>query len=180
MGSNLNSAYDKMFDNNSAEGFPFLVGSDSRTITSLHPPAVQIFQLWQVYLDNVNPILKMTHTPTLQGRIIEASANLEKVSKSLEALMFAIYLMAITSLQDEEVAETFNEDRSVLLKKYCAACQQALLNAGFMRNPDLTILQAFTLYLVSRHRCRWRMTHADRPCPVRSAALYRPPVTVLS
>ena len=180
MGSNLNSAYDKMFDNNSAEGFPFLVGSDSRALTSLHPPAVQIFQLWQVYLDNVNPILKMTHTPTLQGRIIEASANLEKVSKSLEALMFAIYLMAITSLQDKEVTETFNEDRSVLLKRYCAACQQALLNAGFMRNADLTILQAFTLYLVSSHQSTWDVTHANRPSPVRSPAFHRPPVAFLS
>lgn len=179
MGSNLNSAYDKMFDNNSAEGFPFLVGSDPRAITSLHPPAVQIFPLWQVYLDNVNPILKMTHTPTLQGRIIEASANLERVSKSLEALMFAIYLMAITSLQDDEVTEMFNQDRSVLLKKYCAACQQALLNAGFMRNPDLTMLQAFTLYLVSSHRHAWGVTHANRQSPVRSPAFYRPPLPLL-
>lgn len=96
----------------------------------------------------------MTHTPTLQGRIIEASANLGKASKSLEALMFAIYLMAVTSLQDDEVLDMFNEERAVLLKRYYIACQQALLNASFMRNPDLTILQAYTLYLVSIGRLR--------------------------
>ncbi|KAK8090564.1 Aurofusarin cluster transcription factor aurR2 [Apiospora phragmitis] len=111
VGTTINTAYDKMFDN--ADGFPFV----------------------------------MTHTPTLQGRIIEASANLGKTSKSLEALMFAIYLMAVTSLQDDEVLEMFNEERAVLLKRYYIACQQALLNASFMRNPDLTILQAYTLYL---------------------------------
>ena len=136
-----------MFDN--ADGFPFVVGASSRSITDQHPSAIHIFQLWQVYLTNVSSLLKMTHTPTLQGRIIEASASLGKASKSLEALMFAIYLMAVTSLQDDEVLEMFNEGRPVLLKKYYLACQQALLNASFMRNPDLTILQAYTLYLVS-------------------------------
>ncbi|KAK8080145.1 hypothetical protein PG997_007963 [Apiospora hydei] len=145
VGTTINTAYDKMFDN--ADGFPFVVGASSRSITDQHPSAIHIFQLWQIYLTNVSSLLKMTHTPTLQGRIIEASANLGKTSKSLEALMFAIYLMAVTSLQDDEVLEMFNEERAVLLKKYYMACQQALLNASFMRNPDLTILQAYTLYL---------------------------------
>ncbi|KAK8105714.1 Aurofusarin cluster transcription factor aurR2 [Apiospora kogelbergensis] len=145
VGTTINTAYDKMFDN--ADGFPFVVGASSRSITDQHPSAIHIFQLWQVYLTNVSSLLKMTHTPTLQGRIIEASASLGKASKSLEALMFAIYLMAVTSLQDDEVLEMFNEGRPVLLKKYYLACQQALLNASFMRNPDLTILQAYTLYL---------------------------------
>lgn len=97
----------------------------------------------------MNPILKLTHTPTLQGRIIEASANLDKISKSLEALMFAIYFMAITSIEDEEVQVTFNEEKPELLRRYYTACQQALMNAGFMRSPDLTLLQAYLLYLVS-------------------------------
>ncbi|KAI1338680.1 fungal-specific transcription factor domain-containing protein [Xylariaceae sp. FL0016] len=147
VGSSINQAYDKMFDN--ADGFPFVVGGQYQGVTDLHPSAIQIFQLWQIYLNNVNPILKLTHTPTLQVRIIEAGANLDKVSRSLEALMFSIYLMAITSLSDEETEETFNEPRPALLSKYYHATQQALLNAGFMRMPDLTLLQAFVLYCVS-------------------------------
>ncbi|KAH8680940.1 fungal-specific transcription factor domain-containing protein [Xylariales sp. PMI_506] len=150
VGSSINHAYDKMFDN--SDGFPFLVGGAAQSVTDQHPSAIQIIQLWQAYLNNVNPLLKLTHTPTLQERIIEASANIEKVSKSLEALMFAIYFMAITSLQDDEVLATFNEPKAMLLQRYYTACQQALINAGFMRNPDLTILQAFLLYLIGiRH-----------------------------
>jgi hypothetical protein len=126
-----------------------MVGPSSEPVTAHHPSAIQIFQLWQHYLNNVNPLLKLTHTPTLQERIIEASANIDKVSKSLEALMFGIYLMAITSLSEDEVMEMFNEPRPLLVQRYYLACQQALLNAGFMRTPDLTILQAFLLYLVS-------------------------------
>jgi hypothetical protein len=136
-----------MFDN--THGFPFIVGGSCESVTDQHPSAIQIFQLWQLYLNNVDPLLKLTHTPTLQGRIIEASANLGKVSKSLEALMFAIYFMAITSIEDDEVLATFNELKPDLLRRYYTACQYALVNAGFMRNPDLTLLQAYLLYLVS-------------------------------
>ncbi|KAI8964863.1 fungal-specific transcription factor domain-containing protein [Daldinia sp. FL1419] len=146
VGSSINQAYDKMFD--SPDGFPFVIGGQFQSVTSEHPSAIHIFQLWQIYLNNVNPLLKLTHTPTLQVRIIEAGANLDKVSKSLEALMFSIYLMAITSIDDVECQDTFNESRFNLLNKYYYATQQALLNAGFMRNPDLTLLQAYLLYLM--------------------------------
>jgi hypothetical protein len=135
-----------MFTN--GDSFPFYIGGQPESVTHLHPSAVQIFQLWQIYLDNVNPLLKLTHTPSLQGQIIDAGANLPKVSKSLEALMFSIYLMAITSLSDGEVEATFGESRDNLLRKYQHGAQQALLNAGFMRMPDLTVLQAYLLYLV--------------------------------
>ncbi|KAF2968952.1 hypothetical protein GQX73_g4596 [Xylaria multiplex] len=146
VGSTINHAYDQMFGN--TDGFPFAIGGQSQSVTDLHPEGVQIFSLWQIYLDNVNPLLKLTHTPTLQVQILEASRNLTKVSKSLEALMFAIYLMAITSLNDDEVEQMFNDTRSNLLTKYQHGTQQALFNAGFMRMPDLTILQAYLLYCI--------------------------------
>lgn len=133
----------------STDGFPFAIGGQYQSVTDLHPSGVQIFQLWQTYINNVNPLLKLTHTPTLQVQIIEASTNLPKVSKSLEVLMFAIYLMAITSLNDDEVQQTFNDTKPNLLAKYQHGTQQALFNVGFMRMPDLTVLQAYLLYCVS-------------------------------
>lgn len=120
------------------------------SVTDLHPPAVQIFQLWQIYLDNVNPLLKVTHTPTLQGQLIEAAANPSKMSKPLEALLFSIYYIAVMSLTDEQVRDTFKEEKSRLMSKYHRGTQQALVNAGFMRTSDLVVLQAFLLYLVSQ------------------------------
>ncbi|KAI1324142.1 hypothetical protein F5Y16DRAFT_313011 [Xylariaceae sp. FL0255] len=147
VGSTINHAYDKMFGQ--SDGFPFMIGAPYQSVNDLHPEPIRIFQLWQIYLDNVNPLLKLTHTPSLQVQIIEAGANLEKVSKSLEALMFAIYLMAISSLGDEEVKQTFGESRNDLLTKYHHGAQQALFNAGFMRMPDLTTLQAYLLYCIA-------------------------------
>lgn len=34
-------------------------------LSTSHSEQVHIFRLWQIYLDNVNPLLKVTHTPTL-------------------------------------------------------------------------------------------------------------------
>jgi len=145
-GPTIHNAYDTMFEN--SDGFPFVVGGSLASVTSAHPSPIQIFQLWQIYISNVNPLLKITHTPTLQGQIISASANPAKIPKPLEALMFAIYFAAITSLTEDEVHSTFGEDKVILLGKYHNATQQALVNAGFMRSTELIVLQALFLYLL--------------------------------
>ena len=157
-GPTLHHAFDAMFENN--DGFPFVVGGAMISVTAAHPSAIQIFQLWQIYIQNVNPLLKLSHITTLQGQIISAGANTAKIPKPLEALMFSIYFSAITSLTDEEVQATFGEDKAVLLTKYHNATQQSLVNAGFMRSTELMVLQALLLYLV-RHK----------PSPPRVSAL---------
>ncbi|KXX75139.1 Cutinase transcription factor 1 beta [Madurella mycetomatis] len=145
-GPTLNHAYDTVFDSN--DGFPFIVGGSRASVKPSHPSPIQIFQLWQIYISNVNPLLKITHTPTLQAQIISAGANTAKIPEPLEVLMFAIYFSAVTSMSDEEVHSTFDEDKAVLLGRYHNATQQALVNAGFMRSDDLMVLQALLLYLL--------------------------------
>lgn len=135
-----------MYENQ--DGFPFIVGARSAPITHLHPSPIQIFQLWQVYISNINPLLRLTHVPTAQGRVIEASAHLERTPSSLEALMFAVYLMALISVDEVEVQAMFGEPRMQVLSKFHLAAQQALINAGLMRTNDITVLQAYILYLV--------------------------------
>ena len=137
-----------MFTN--ADGFPFVVGGQPTSVTDLHPSTLHTFQLWQIYIDNINTLLKITHVPTVQAQIIEATSQLHQAPKNIEALMFGIYLSAITSLDEEEVQRRFQEDRRELLSRYFHGCQQALINAGFMRMNDPICLQAFVLYLVCR------------------------------
>lgn len=119
------------------------------TVTDLHPSPVHIFQLWQVYLNNVNPLLKVTHTPTLQGQLIEAAANPAKMPKPLEALLFSVYFVAIMSMTADEVMDMFKEEKQRLMSRYHRGTQQALINAGFMTSSEVVVLQAFFMYLVS-------------------------------
>ena len=119
-------------------------------ISSLHPDPVQIFRLWQLYLENVDPLLKVTHIPSLQGRIIEAASSVFNITPALEALMFSIYAMSITTLDEDDCPAMFGSSRGDLVAKYQFGCQQALLNASFLRTDDRDCLTALFLYLVSR------------------------------
>ena len=122
-------------------------------LATLHPDAVQIFRLWQLYLDNVNPLLKVTHTPTLQGRIIEAAGSVKTIEPTLEALMFSIYCTSIVSLREEECQNMFGSSKDDLLTRYHFGCQQALLKSGFLRTSDRDCLTALYLYLVCLMTC---------------------------
>ncbi|KAK0121231.1 hypothetical protein ONS96_011408 [Cadophora gregata f. sp. sojae] len=124
-------------------------GKESVDISSLHPEPIQLFKLWQLYLDNVNPLLKVTHTPSLQGRIIEAASNISNIEPPLEALMFGIYCMAILSIDENICQSTFGSPKEDLAIRFQFGCQQALLNCGFLRTADRECLTALVFYLMS-------------------------------
>ena len=142
-------SYDVTFER--FAGFPFLVGGRGRTVslTDYHPPAVQIFQLWQLYLTNVNPLVKLTHTPTLQPRIVQAALDLAEVPKNLELLMFAIYITAVGSLHEAEFAVKFpGWERRALVGRWNEAVFQGFTNVDILCSSDLMVLQAFLLFVV--------------------------------
>lgn len=121
----------------------------SSDIHCLHPRPVQIFKLWQTYLDNVNPLVKIFHTPTTQQLILNATGSLENVPKNLEALMFGIYCCVLVSLSDAECDAIMGEGKSTVLRRFRSGCQQALINASFLKSSDMMVLQALVLLLLS-------------------------------
>lgn len=118
-------------------------------ISSLHPDQAEIFRLWQIYLENVDPLLKCTHTPTLQARIVDALGHITDVLTVLHALMFSIYCVSIMSLADDECLIRFGSASQALLAKYQNACQQALLRCKAWCSEDIDALTALYLYSVS-------------------------------
>lgn len=122
-------------------------------LSTLHPEQIQIFRLWQIYLENVNPLLKVTHIPSLQGRIIDAASNVAGIEPNLAALMFSIYCVAILSLTEEECRTILGLSREDLLARYQSGCQRALWSCGFLRTNERECLTALYLYLVSLLDC---------------------------
>jgi len=116
---------------------------------SLHPTPDHMFKLWQIFLDNVNPLTKIIHQPTVQTVFSEVACDVTKVKKNFEPLMFAIYSTAITSLNDMECQKTFGEYRASLLARYFLGVRQTLMRARFLGTSEMSVLQAFVLYLVS-------------------------------
>ena len=127
-----------------------LLSSGTRkNLTEMHPNSLQIFRLWQTFLENVNPLTKILHAPTVQQQILEAMGELSNLGRELEALMFSIYCVALVSLQPGEVEKTLGESKKKLLSRFRRGAQAALNNATFLRTSNLMVLQAFILYLVS-------------------------------
>lgn len=128
-----------------------LVGHSSRSmdLSLHHPPPIQIFRLWQTFLVNVNPLVKIFHAPTIQQLILDATGDLTNIQRDIEALMFGIYFMAVTSMKPDECQSMCGDSRSSLLQKYSHALQQALVNAKFLKSLNIMTLQAYIFYIVS-------------------------------
>lgn len=143
------------FEDDSDSGFPDIGGlvldacAPSTNITSMHPSAMNIFRLWQTFLDNVNPVIKISHAPTVQKMVLEASSDLSTVSKPMEALLFAIYSAAVNSLTNDECEAMLGKKKLESLRKFHSATLRALQRVQFLRTNDPIVLQAFVLFLVS-------------------------------
>jgi hypothetical protein len=120
------------------------------TIRSLHPDPVQIFKLWQSYLDNINPLVKVFHAPTVQQLILDSTGNLDDVPRNVEALLFAMYCISVESLSEGECMAMLRQPKSSALRLFRYGAQCALTNASLLRSSDLLVLQAFTLFIVGR------------------------------
>ncbi|KAL2433717.1 Aurofusarin cluster transcription factor aurR2 [Exophiala dermatitidis] len=129
----------------------FMLGytPSNNTIQQLHPSPDQIFLLWQIFLENINPMTKFVHQPTFQETLVQASANLDNLPKGLEALMFSIYSAAVFSMEDDECEIKLGESRKALLARYRHATRKALARARFMGTSDIMVLQAFVLYIIT-------------------------------
>lgn len=89
------------------------------------------------------------HAPTVQQQILDASADLDNIPESMEALMFAIYFAAAAALPADECEAMFRAPQHIVVNKYMLATQQALNAAKLLKNLDITVLQALVILLVS-------------------------------
>lgn len=116
-----------------------------------HPPPERMRALVSVYFYNVDPLLKILHKPTILGAFEKfmASPNENTLDKTTEALFFAIYFAAITSLSPENCTTQLGEERAPLVVRYRQAAELALCKADYLNSTSLVSLQALTIYVVS-------------------------------
>ncbi|RFU28617.1 hypothetical protein B7463_g7741, partial [Scytalidium lignicola] len=130
------------------DDFCFILGNQLKSNTKLrHPLPEGIHQLWKIFVENIDPLTKVIHAPTLQPEIEKAASNIRAVPRSFEALMFAIYSAAVMSLTDDECRQRLCEPRKVLLSRYISATKAALSCARFMETTSLVVLQALIVHL---------------------------------
>ena len=106
----------------------------------------------QIFKENVDPVVKILHMPTVEPVLLAQLDKLDRLPKGLEALFFAIYYSAITSLAPVDCMEMFGEDRGSLLPRFQFGVQQALARANFLVTEEMVVLQAFALFLLCLRR----------------------------
>jgi hypothetical protein len=114
-----------------------------------HPDPALAFRLWQIFLDRVNPLTKIIHVPSVQPYVIDATTDPSSVPLNHQALLFAIYLMAIIALSEVECNQLLGLSRDQALQKFTSATRSSLVRFDFLRNHDMATLQALVLFLVN-------------------------------
>lgn len=124
------------------------------TAEDLLPSPTHIVQLWQIYLDRVNPLTKIIHVPTVGPYLLQATGATPQLPKNVEALLFSIYTLATVAMSKEECEEMLGMARDKALARFGQGVRLCLTQMGFLKTHDLLTLQALVIYLVRRRAQR--------------------------
>ncbi|THC93807.1 hypothetical protein EYZ11_006725 [Aspergillus tanneri] len=134
------------------DGFLFGFYSLSHSLRSFHPPPSKIPILWEIYLDNVAPLVPIMHKPTAKQLFTNAAQNPDSLDKNSEALLLSMYFASIISLSPLKCLSIMGEERDVLVSRYRFAVEQALAKANFLNTQHIMVLQAAVIFLIAVRR----------------------------
>lgn len=116
-----------------------------------HPPPTKVLMLWEVFLSNVHPLVKIFFDWDIKRHIQHAADDSGTLTKGQHALCWAIYFIAVLSLSDQECTIKLDQtSRTALLRDFQSNVETALQAANYASTSDMLVLQGFTLYIV-RH-----------------------------
>lgn len=109
-------------------------------------------QLYQVYFQQVHPIVRILHGPSqvkpLQNGEWDSLGENTPRQASVEALSATVLYSAVNSMTETQCSVIFQDEKSRIVAQYRTRSEAALANAGLVATRDMTVLQAFVLYLV--------------------------------
>ncbi|KAK7457617.1 hypothetical protein Landi51_01750 [Colletotrichum acutatum] len=123
-----------------------IFGSDLEIISV--PPHI-LTRLWIIYLQNVDPLMKILHIPTIQPVMLGVAAKPQGADHTTLALLYATAFAAITSMSSTEVATQLGTERLVLLRHFMREIDGAFTSAQFLLYPNVQGLKALAIYLTA-------------------------------
>ena len=114
-------------------------------------PQSTVAALLDIYMYRVDSILKIGHMPALRNLLLSEERECSDPfdCPSHEALKFSVCFTAICTLSEVEVRKMFMEKKDSIVNRFRLAAEVMLSRAGLLTTSDLTVLQAFVIYLVS-------------------------------
>lgn len=123
-------------------------GMDNTPVNLPNNPTIDFRRLCQVYLDQVDPVIKILHRPSLSKFMEHGERYLDYPESSVAALSAAVCYAAACSLSEMQCQAMFQNSKASVVALTQRACESALEQAEILITSDITVLQAFVLYLV--------------------------------
>ncbi|KAL6716437.1 hypothetical protein ACLMJK_006004 [Lecanora helva] len=151
-----------------SQGFNFILTGPNSFFISPNaldrPPPHMIEAFYHLYFQNVDPIFKVLHAPSMAEHMLRGKTYLDyrPDDPAIDALDFAIYYAGVNTLNDQKCKERFGEEKTDLLQRYRFAFEVYLAKADFLNCTDIAVLQAFVIFLASvrvndRSRMAWTL-----------------------
>lgn len=133
--------------------FLFTPSTTSQSLQSLYPSSSDLLTLFDIFQENVDPVVRIFHCPTLRITIAEALPLLDgSLDRHTEVILFSISYAALTSLSEQDCRRLLGEERRVLLPRYRHAVEQSLARARFLDSQNLGVLASLVLFLICVRR----------------------------
>ncbi|KAL4747706.1 hypothetical protein BDW72DRAFT_196507 [Aspergillus terricola var. indicus] len=128
----------------------------------LHPSLALGRKYWQLFLEKVDPLIKVVHWPSA-SRILRGGLNdPTSLGEGEGALLQVFYLACVSAMDATDVQSSLQMSKSTALTTYRLAAEQALARSGFMTTSDWTIMQALVLFIAlnrlqDNHKSAWNL-----------------------
>ncbi|KAH7112965.1 hypothetical protein B0J13DRAFT_657430 [Dactylonectria estremocensis] len=133
-----------------SSGSSFIFSNRSLSAASpeyLRPLPSQMLFIWQTYVENVDPSIKVLHVPTVSKMIYDSRGDFSLLPPFMEPLMFSIAFAAVKSLTSEEVQIHFHVDMKDLVSRFRLGTEESLARVDFINTKELSVIQAFLIYI---------------------------------
>lgn len=110
-------------------------------------------QLWQTFVNYVDPFNKVLHIPTTEILIFKAIEDPSSARADVNCLLFAVYFSAISAMEDDAVVSMLGHGKRRALSVFRRGLEISLVQADFLEAPTLTALQAMAIFLVILQPC---------------------------
>ncbi|KAF3129343.1 hypothetical protein TWF703_008966 [Orbilia oligospora] len=131
----------------------------------IHPHPSQLLLLWQTYVDDIDPFIKILHIPSMTRLIRDLRGQYYSLKPATEALIFSISFAAISISAENDISQHFSTSKEELLSRYRLYTEQAFEKAGIITSDNIESVQALAIYIYTlrsneEHKFIWALSGA--------------------
>ncbi|KAL3463250.1 hypothetical protein BJX64DRAFT_126196 [Aspergillus heterothallicus] len=126
-------------------------------------PSLALGQIyWRVFLERVDPLIKVVHRPSASRILRSAMDSPTSLNEGQGALLQVIYLACISAMDEADVQANLQMSKATAVSTYRMAAEQALARAGFLTTNDWNTMQALVLFIAlsrlqNNHKSAWTL-----------------------